>query len=113
MDDEEVGQPFVLDGDYPTFAEAFPAVAELTVTVQALTLAHDVERTRQYDEQSLPSHVECPNCGHDTAVGWYVADFVDAGETEFRVTLQCQGLQRVGEDCTYGYRLEGTVDYGE
>jgi hypothetical protein len=111
MDDEGDGQPFVLDGDYPTFAGAFPSVADLTVTVQSLTLAHEVERTRQYDEVSLPGHVECPNCGHDTAVGWYVADLVDAGETEFRVTVQCQGLARVGRDCPYGYRVEGTVEY--
>jgi hypothetical protein len=111
--DEAGGQPFVLDGDYPTFAEAFPSVAELSVTVQALDLAHGVERTRRYDERSLPSHVECPNCGHDTAVGWYVGDLVDAGETEFRVTLQCRGLQRVGRDCPYGYRLEGAVGYEE
>lgn len=109
--DVDDGRPFVLEGDYATFGEAFPAVETMTVTVEALNLVHETERTRQYDERTLPSHAECPNCGHETAVGWFVADLVDAGEANFTVTLDCRGLERVGRSCPYGFRLEGTVGY--
>lgn len=111
--DDRAEQPFALEGDYATFAEAFPAVASLSVSIEALNLVHETERTRRYDERSLPSHAECPNCGHETAVGWFVADQVDAAEASFQVTLPCRGLERVGRSCPYGFRVEGTVGYEE
>jgi hypothetical protein len=106
-------RPFALEGDYASFGEAFPSVASLSVTVRALSLVHETVRTRQYDERTLPSHAECPNCGQEAAVGWFVADLVDAGKAEFQVTLGCRGLERVGRDCPYGFRLEGSVEYVE
>lgn len=109
--DVEDEQPFALEGEYPTFDDAYPEVSSLTVTVRALNLVHETVRTRQYGATTLRSHAECPNCGHDTAVGWFVADFVDARRTEFDVTLNCRGLERVGRSCPYGFRLEGTVEY--
>jgi len=110
--DQPDERPFVLEGEYASFGDAFPGVASLTVTVRAVSLAQEVERTRRYDERTLPSHAECPDCGHETAVGWYVAEQVEAGETEFEVSVPCRGLARVGRACPSGFRIEGSVEYG-
>lgn len=108
VDDE---RPFSLEGEYESFGEAFPSVATLSVTIRSLDLVHDTVEMREYGERDVPSHVDCPNCGHETAVGWALADLVYRGETAVRETLQCGGLEQVGRSCPYGYDLEGTIVY--
>lgn len=109
--DADDSRPFSLEGEYRSFGEAFTAVASLTVTVRALDLVRETVKTRQYDEADVPSHVDCPNCGHETAVGWSLAGVADRGETDFRVTRPCSGLERVGRSCPYGFELDGTIEY--
>ena len=110
MDDDDP-RPFSLEGDYETFAEAFPSVESLVVTIRTVNLVRDTVEMREYGERDVPSHATCPNCGHETAVGWSLAGVVDRGETGFRVTQPCRGLERVGRSCPYGFELEGTVVY--
>jgi hypothetical protein len=109
--DVDDARPFSLEGEYQSFGEAFPSVASLTVMIRAVNLVRDTVEMRQYGERDVPSHVDCPNCGYEAAVGWSLAEVVDRGETEFRVTQACDGLERVGRGCPYGFELEGTVEY--
>lgn len=108
VDDE---RPFSLEGDYESFGEAFPSVSSLSVTIRAVNLVRDTVEMRQYTEADVPSHVDCPNCGHATAVGWALTDVVDRGDTVVSVAQPCRGLERVGRSCPYGFELEGTVEY--
>lgn len=107
-DDE---RPFSLEGEYESFGEAFPSVASLSVTIRSLNLVRDTVEMRQYTETDVSSHVDCPNCGHATAVGWALTDVVDRGGTDFRVTQPCRGLERVGRSCPYGFELDGAIEY--
>lgn len=110
MDADDV-RPFSLEGEYQSFGEAFPAVASLSVTIRAVNLVRDTVEMRQYGESDVPSHADCPNCGHENAVGWALAGVVDREESDFQVTQPCQGLERVGRSCPYGFVLEGSVGY--
>lgn len=109
--DVDESRPFSLEGEYESFGEAFPAVAELSVTISALSLTRETVKMREYGESDVPSHVDCPNCGHETAVGWSLGEIVRRRETEFRLTQPCDGLDRVGRSCPYGFELEGTAEY--
>lgn len=106
-------EPFFSSGSYESYTEVHPEIESLQVEAELVDVVGDILRTHHFDEESLPSHIDCENCGHRIQVGWAIEDEISNREEEIDVYVSCPGEEYEGRSCVYGLDIEGTVSYNE
>lgn len=109
---EEDRQLFSSDG-YDLYEEVHPEIDSLRIEADIVDMVGDSLGTRRYDEDSLPSHIECESCGQRIRLGWAIEEAIDNREEEIDEYVSCSGEMRGGRKCLYGLDIEGSVSYKE
>lgn len=108
--EEDDENPFSSDS-YDLCAEVSPEVDSLRVEVKIADMVGDTLGEYTYDEESLPSHIECDSCGHRIRFGWAIEEAINNEEEEIDEYVSCSGEMRDGRECLYGLDIEGSVSY--
>lgn len=108
--DEEERQAFS-SGSYDSYTEAHPEIESLRVEAELVDMVGDSLGVYSYDEDDLPSHIECKSCGQRIRLGWAIEDEIENREEEIDKYVSCPGEKRGGRDCLYGLDIECTVSY--
>jgi hypothetical protein len=96
---------------YDLCAEVSPEVDSVRVEAEVADMVGDTLGKYTYDEDSLPSHIECDSCGQRIRLGWAIEEAINNGKEEIDEYVSCSGEMRGGRDCLYGIDIEGTVSY--
>lgn len=106
-------EPLFSSGSYDSYSEVHPEIESLQVTAENVDVVGDVITTHRFDENSLPSHVECENCGERLRLGWAIEDAINSKEEEIDEYVSCSGEEYEGRSCVYGLDIQGSVSYNE
>jgi hypothetical protein len=104
-------EPFFSSSQADSVSDEYPYLKSLDVEVEMTKLGMDQVGYKRYDETDLPSHVPCPECGTNAAIGWKVADHIDQKHTQFSENVSCKGQEHENKSCVVSFEIEGTADY--
>lgn len=106
-------EPFFSSGSYDSYTEVHPEIDSLQIEAELVDIVGDSLRTYYFDEDSLPSHVDCENCGQRLQLGWAIEEAIQSGDEEIDEYVSCSGEEYEGRSCVYGLDIEGSVSYNE
>lgn len=109
MADED--RPFFSSGSYDSYTDIHPEIESLRIDAELRDIVGDLLNAYHYDEENLPSHIDCENCGHRIKLGWAIEGAINSQETEINEIVSCPGKEYEGRSCVYALSIEGTVSY--
>lgn len=98
-------------GSYDPCAEVKPEIDSLHIEAEIADMVGGTLGEYTYDEDSLPSHIECDSCGQRIRLGWAIEESINERKEEIDEYISCSGEMRDGRDCLYGLDIEGRVSY--
>lgn len=104
--------PFFHSGEeYDSYQDIHPEIESLTVEAELVDIVGDVEQSYRFNEDTLPSHIDCANCGHRLQFGWEIDPIIQRREEDIDIIVSCPGEEYEGRSCVYSLDIEGEVTY--
>lgn len=104
-------KPFFSSNKADSVSDQYPDLKSLDVTVEMTDPVGDRVGYKAYDEDDMPSRVQCAECGKNVAIGYLVENYIDDKKTDFADEKPCKGQIHENKACMVTFEIEGKADY--
>jgi hypothetical protein len=104
-------EPFFSSSKVDSVSDQYPDLKSLDVRIEMTDPVGDRVGFKAYDEDDMPSRVQCAECGHNVPIGHLVGNYIDDKKTDFKEKKSCTGQIHENKTCVVTFEIEGKADY--